>query len=57
MDEESLTLVKEAYKEAFQLLSRNKNMLSVLCKELLEKETISGKDITDIIRNTTSFGD
>ena len=32
MDEESLTLVKEAYKEAFQILSRNKNTLSVLCK-------------------------
>ena len=53
MDEESLTLVKEAYKEAFQLLSRNKNMLTVLCKELLEKETISGKDVLKILRTDT----
>ena len=53
MDEESLTLVKEAYKEAFQILSRNKNMLSVLCKELLEKETISGKDLLKILRTDT----
>ena len=42
IDEEALTLVKEAYKEAFQILSRNKNILSQLCQKLIEEETLGG---------------
>lgn len=49
MDEESLTLVKEAYKEAFQILSRNKNTLSELCKELLSSQTLNGERVIQIM--------
>ena len=49
MDEESLTLVKEAYKEAFQILSRNKNTLSVLCKELMSRQTLNGERVIQIM--------
>ena len=49
MDEEALVLVKEAYKDAFQILSRNKNTVSVLCKLLLEHETIEGFNVKNAI--------
>lgn len=49
MDKESLALVKQAYKEAFAILTKYNDTVQVLCKELMAKETMSGSEVVDIV--------
>ena len=45
MDHESLFLVKEAYKEAYKMLSINKDTLATIANILTTQETVSGEII------------
>ena len=49
IDQEIKRIVDQAYDEAKKILSDNKNKLELLTKELLEKETLDGKEIHDIV--------
>ena len=50
IDEEVSRLLTEAEARAKQLLSENRGALDALIDELLEKETISGQELTDVVR-------
>ena len=47
MDNESLDLINDAYKEAINILLENKSKMNILIKILLESTTLSGKFIYD----------
>ncbi len=49
IDEEIKTIVEERYELAKKLLVENRDMLEVISKELLEKETIDEKEFTEIM--------
>ncbi len=50
IDEEVSRLLSEAEQRATQLLSDNRDALDALIDVLLEKETISGQELTDVVR-------
>ena len=52
MDNESLDLINDAYKEAINILLENKSKMNVLIKILLESTTLSGKFIYDNLEDT-----
>lgn len=45
MDKESLTLVNQAYQEAFTILTKYNDTVHALCQKLMEKETLSGEEV------------
>ena len=49
MDHESLFLVKEAYKEAYKMLSINKDTLATIANILTTQETVSGEIIMTLL--------
>ena len=49
IDQEISTLVKNAEENAEKILANFRHQLDDIAKELLEKETISGKHMTNII--------
>src|SRR3984885_2575505 len=50
IDQEVSRLLGEAEQRASQLLGENRVALDALIDELLEKETISGQELTDVVR-------
>jgi cell division protease FtsH len=54
IDEEVSRLLSEAEVRATQLLSDNRDELDALIDVLLEKETISGQEMTDVVRSVRS---
>jgi cell division protease FtsH len=49
MDTESLELVRNAYDEAKRILNENRESMDIVIDELLEKNTIYGKDFDELI--------
>jgi cell division protease FtsH len=49
MDAESLELVRNAYDEAKRILSENREKMDIIINELLEKNTIYGKDFDEFM--------
>ena len=43
-------MVSEAYQEAQNLLTKNREKLEILANRLLEKETMDGRDVEKLIR-------
>jgi cell division protease FtsH len=54
IDEEVSRLLTEAEHRATQLLSENRTALDAVIEELLDKETISGADLTDVVRKANA---
>lgn len=54
IDEEIKKIVDERYELAKQLLTQNRDMLEVISKELLEKETIDEKEFDEIMSRVRS---
>ena len=50
VDEEVMRILKEAYDEAKQLLTENRECLDKIAEFLIEKETITGKEFMKIYR-------
>ncbi|HEV3369974.1 MAG TPA: ATP-dependent zinc metalloprotease FtsH [Acidimicrobiales bacterium] len=57
IDQEVSRLLSEAEDKARRLLSDNRDALDAVIAVLLEKETISGEDLTDVVRQVRSSGD
>jgi cell division protease FtsH len=57
IDQEVSRLLSEAEVRARGLLSDNRDALDAVIAALLEKETISGEDLTDIVRQVRRAGD
>lgn len=57
IDEEVKGIVTSSYKKALNILEKHIDVLHAVSKLLLEKETIDGKDIDDIIKNIESSED
>ncbi len=53
VDQEVLSLIREAHEKATSILNDNMDKLHQLAKYLLEKETITGKEFMDILNSTT----
>ena len=51
IDNEIAKIVKNAEKNADKILLDHKDELILIAKELIDKETISGKDMSDIVKN------
>ena len=49
MDTESLELVRNAYDEAKRILSENRDNMDIIINELLEKNTIYGKEFNELL--------
>ena len=49
MDSESLELVRNAYDEAKRILSENRENMDIIVDELLEKNTIYGKNFNELL--------
>ncbi|MGB9715849.1 MAG: ATP-dependent zinc metalloprotease FtsH [Thermodesulfovibrionales bacterium] len=54
IDEEVKRIVIEAYNTSKRLLAENLDLLEALAKSLLEKETLEGSEIDEIIQEATS---
>ena len=50
IDAKVLSIIKEAHKQARQILSENRDKLDVLANFLLEKETITGEEFMALLR-------
>jgi len=50
IDNEVMTLLKECYDKAYQMLSENRDALDKIAEFLFEKETITGKEFMKIYR-------
>ena len=55
MDHESLFLVKEAYKEAYKMLSINKDTLATIANILTTQETVSGDIIMTLLTERCKY--
>lgn len=49
--EEAIELSKQLYSETLSILNENSQLLSEIANKLIEKETISGKEVEEIIQN------
>ena len=58
IDEETLKLIKAGHKTALDILSDNRELLTVLAEKLLEKETMTGEEFMEVVREFKgeSFG-
>jgi cell division protease FtsH len=54
IDEEVSRLLSEAEERARTLLSENRDALDAVVAELLDKETMSGQDLMDVVRGATT---
>ena len=54
IDKEIKNIVDERYKEAKKLLTENRDMLEVISRELLDKETIDEKEFEEIMEKVRS---
>ena len=54
IDEEVKGIVMDAYKNAKDLLTENRDLLEVFAKTLLEKETLDGPEIDALINGAVS---
>ncbi|MBN2675671.1 MAG: ATP-dependent zinc metalloprotease FtsH [Alphaproteobacteria bacterium] len=54
VDLEVRRMVDEGYKEAFNMIKKNKTVVAKIAKTLIEKETISGDDVKKIIAGKIS---
>ena len=50
IDEEVARMIDEAYAEAKELIAKNRDKLEKLAAALLEKETMDGRDVEELIR-------
>ena len=57
IDQEVSRLLSEAEDKARRLLSDNRDALDAVIAALLEKETISGEELTDVVRRVRSAGE
>ena len=57
IDQEVSRLLSEAEDKARRLLSDNRDALDAVIAALLEKETISGEELTDVVRQVRSAGE
>ena len=57
IDQEVSRLLSEAEDKARRLLSDNRDALDAVISALLEKETISGEELTDVVRRVRSAGE
>ncbi|MDO5416301.1 MAG: ATP-dependent zinc metalloprotease FtsH [Lachnospiraceae bacterium] len=53
VDKEVMAILKEAYGEAKELLSENRDAMDKIAEFLIEKETITGKEFMEIFRRVT----
>ena len=51
IDVEIKRILDEAYSRALELLTKNKTQLDAIAKALLEKETLTGPEVDEILRN------
>jgi len=49
IDEEKKTIIDAAYRKAMGVLTANRNILEMLANALLEKETLTGKEVNEIV--------
>ena len=54
MDTESLTLVQEAYREAYSSLEYYKKQVAQIAKMLIDNETVKGDVILKVIMNNST---
>src|SRR3989339_234045 len=52
IDQEILELAKTSYKKAEYILNQNKELLNEIAEVLIKKETITGKELDEIIRKS-----
>ena len=57
VDEEVMKILKDAYKEAKDMLSENREILDKIATHLIEKETITGKEFMQIFRKEKGLPD
>lgn len=57
VDEEVMKILKDAYKEAKDMLSENRDILDKIAAHLIEKETITGKEFMQIFRKEKGLPD
>ena len=53
IDNEVREMLKKAYQTAYDLLKENESVLDALAQYLIEKETITGKEFSDIFEQIT----
>ena len=47
--EEMKKIVDEAYNKALQIVEENKELISTIAEELMEKETLEGYEVEELI--------
>ena len=57
VDTEVMTILKESYEKAKQLLLENRELMDKLAAFLIEKETITGKEFMEIFRREKGLGE
>ena len=57
IDKEVMQILKDAYNEAKELLSANRDALDAIAAFLIEKETITGKEFMEIFRRVKGLPD
>jgi cell division protease FtsH len=53
IDREVRRILDKAYKTAHEIINGNKNSLDRIARKLLERETLDGNEVNDIIREET----
>ncbi len=57
IDEEVVTIIKESYDKALEMLRENRELMDKLAAFLIEKETITGKEFMEIFRKEKGLPD
>ena len=57
IDGEVKLMIDEAYAEAKRIIGENREKLEMLAAALLEKETMDGKDVEDLLRGNEEAGE
>ncbi len=57
IDEEVVSIIKESYDKALQLLRENRELMDKLAAFLIERETITGKEFMEIFRKEKGLPD
>jgi cell division protease FtsH len=50
IDAEVARILREAYESAMQILRENREKLDLLARLLVERETLSGSDVEDVVK-------
>ncbi|ETA79662.1 ATPase AAA [Youngiibacter fragilis 232.1] len=56
IDEETLKIIKAGHKTALDILNDNRELLTVLSERLLEKETMTGEEFMEVVREYKGEG-